>query len=92
MSMAAAKRWLDQHIGEQLETVKIDVSGMRWEPGARTLAKKGATRYTLDGSTMALHKGIDVLSVDDDRIVLEWLDEDGVTISTFTYSLVTGQN
>lgn len=67
MSMAAARRWLDQHIGEQLETVKIDVSGMRWEPGARTLAKKGATRYTLDGSTMALNSGIHIVEIDDSR-------------------------
>ena len=82
---AAAHRWLDAHVGQDLSTRQTAASGMVWEPGVRTLSKRGKVTWTLDGSEVRLTASHVVLDITDDLLLLEWQDDDGVRIHVTAY-------
>lgn len=89
---AAAKRWLAAHVGQEIETVQVKPSGIRWEPGARTLARDGNV-FRLDGSRVSVGGRYHVpLSIDNSSITLEWQDDDGVTLATTVYAAVVARS
>jgi hypothetical protein len=87
-SKAAALRFLDSHIGRVFETVQTAPGGRRWEPGPRTLARKGADTFTLDESTVRLSPHHTVTALTDTSVTVEWRDGDGALIHTTTYMVV----
>lgn len=82
---AAALRWFAERVGREVTTVQVRPDGMTWEPGARTVQRKGADSFRLDDSTMRITADHNVLDVTDSMVRIEWVDEDGVTINVTTY-------
>lgn len=87
---AAAKRWLARHAGQQIDTCQVRPSGMTWRPDPRWLSVYGGV-YRLDDSAVRLDASTVVLEADT-RLVLEWLDSDGVTIHVTTYTVVAADD
>jgi hypothetical protein len=83
---AGALRWFAERVGREVDTVQVRPNGMSWEPGLRTVERQGASAFALDGSTMRIDRDHVVLEVSGERVRLEWLDSDGVTIHVTTYS------
>jgi hypothetical protein len=52
-SIAAVRRFLTKHVGQEFVTSQFSPQGL-WLPGLRTLAADGATNFTLDGSRISL--------------------------------------
>ena len=82
---ANAYRWLTAHVGQELTTWQRRPDGMEWRPGERTLSQTGARTWALDGSEVRITKTHVVLDVSDERLMLEWLDEDGTQIHVTSY-------
>jgi hypothetical protein len=85
-SKASARRWLDERVGQDIDTVQVKPSGLTWEPGARTLTRQGNT-FLLDGSQCSITSNHVVTECDDSRLVVEWQDEDGVRIHSTIYTV-----
>lgn len=85
---AEAYRWLDHHVGDDITTRQRYPDGRCWEPGVRTLGKRGQRAWTLDGSEVRLSSTHVVLDVTDDLLLLEWQDEDGTQIHVTAYRVV----
>lgn len=84
MTKAAARRWFEARSGEEVDTVQWGPSGITWEPGPRTVAVEGRT-IRLDDSRVEFTRNHVVLDVADDRVRIEWQDDDGTTIHVTTY-------
>lgn len=87
---AAFQRWFAEREGREVDTVQVKPSGITWEPGLRTVARKGNV-IRLDGSRVELSRTHVVIEVSDSRAVVEWQDEDGVRIHVTTYADPGGQ-
>ncbi len=83
---AAAMRWLAAHVGNEIATKQIHPDGIVWEKDNRTLSRAGDV-FRLDGSRVEITSN-HVVHEADDRLRIEWLDSDGVTISWTTYTPV----
>lgn len=88
LTKAAAKRWLDSHVGQEIDTRQVKPTGITWEPGSRTLAKTGS-KWTLDGSRVEVTANHVVIALTESSLSLEWQDSDGVRIHVTTYTVVT---
>lgn len=86
MSRAAAMRWFAQRVGQEVHTLQVHPSGRTWVPGPRTVEPYGKVGFVLNDSHVRFTKGHEVHEVTDDRVVVEWQDEDGVRIHVTTYS------
>lgn len=87
-TVSAALRWLVDHVGSTIDTTQTRPTGQTpWRPGPRTLGRVG-NGFQLDGSRVSFTRTHAVLEVTDDRLVLEWQDEDGVTIHVTEYAVV----
>lgn len=85
-SKAAALRWLAARVGQEIDTVRVRPDGMKWEPGRRTLTRRGRNVFELDGSAVRIEAGHVVLKVSDELLRLEWQDDEGTQLSVTTYS------
>lgn len=86
-----AIRWFDARIGAMVETRQVRPDGMVWEPGPREVQRGPAGSFLLDTSTMRLTSNHVVWEADE-RVKVEWLDADGVTIHWTIYSDVPGDD
>jgi hypothetical protein len=84
LTKADARRWLTARSGRELDTAQVRPDGMEWRPGPRTLTADG-NQAELDGSQVRLTADHVVLECGD-RLIVEWLDSDGVTIHWTTYT------
>lgn len=92
-SKAAAIRFFSDNVGRVVDTVQARPNGTRWESGPRTVARKSARAFTLDGSTVEFTSNHRVTSVTDTSVTVEWRtsadDHDSEqVIHTTTYTLV----
>lgn len=88
MSRAAATRWLADRVGQQVSTKQVIASnGRTWEPGVRTIARRGKVTFTLDGSEVRITSSHVPLSITSTALVVEWRDERGSLIHTTTYEV-----
>ena len=89
MTVAAAHRWLDAHLGATIATVQSDQDERTtWSPQDRTLSKQFTTSWLLDGSTVRITREHTVVAVTDTALVLDWHDERGRLIHRTTYTVV----
>ena len=70
-TIAAARRFLDEHLGELFTTCQVTVHGGVWVPGVRTLTARGKS-YRFDGSRFDFEPGMTALTVDLGRVVLAY--------------------
>lgn len=91
MSKAAAIRFLRDHVGRVFDTVQVRPGRTPWEPGPRTLATKGAHRFTLGESTVEFTPSHRVSEVTGTSVTVEWTTGTGgdgtELIHTTTYTL-----
>lgn len=85
---AGAERWLGSHLGCAIGTVQSLANGRTWTPGPRTLSKRSARDWTLDGSSLTLTPNHTVIHIDDDNLTVQWSEDDGTMIHITTYSVI----
>jgi|SRR5580765_1153325 len=89
---AAGRRWLDANVGRTLLTCQVYGNGRTWTPGPRVLSRRHASAWTLTtpegrGSDITLGNDTVVLRADDEHLVLQWIDGEGVVIHVTTYTV-----
>lgn len=86
MSKAAAVRWFESHVGEELTTVQTNPHRGSWVPGPRVLSRKGKVIFALNDSRVNISE-YNSAEVVDDKCILVWFDRDGGLIHTTVYSV-----
>ena len=85
---AEAKRWLDAHVGESIDTCQVAADRLyMWTPGPRILTATSKSTWSLNGSEVRLTVNHHVIEVTDQALTIEWRDEDEHLIHTTTYSV-----
>lgn len=95
MSKAAAIRFLSEHIGCVFHTRQVRPDGPVWEPGLRTLSRKGTQSFRLDESTVEFTPAHRVTQVTDTSVTVDFTTDTGAdtdaggvrVVHTTTYTL-----
>jgi len=91
---AAVARWLNVHLGANIQTTQFTNGRVTWQPPVRILERRNASAWSLryeDGRTsdvrLTSEHTIDWLA--DEGFAMTWRNEDGEPIHTTTYLLAS---
>lgn len=74
LGRVAARNWLKEHLGQQIETFQTSPNRIPWIPGPRTLTLKGKTNFYLDESNLSMNEKGKRFLVLGDSLYVTWID------------------